>query len=83
MNIPDESPKPPTQLLVTCKQLPHRGSYSLQMVETPQAVHAPHLLIEDVTENADAALSFAKLLAEEEISPHHLADIIEDALPLK
>ena len=71
--------------VITIRSTPHahRESYSLCIPKSTEEAPLPHELFEDLTENIDAVLSFAKLLSDEEVSPHHLADIIEDALPLK
>ncbi len=83
MHIPNQPLQPPTRLTIHEKTLPDRCSYSLHIIEEDETAEPFSMIAEDVTENADSAISFAKLLVEEKISPHHFADIVEDSLPLK
>lgn len=70
-------------LILYDRPIRNRHSFSVDAWEDSAEDLPYHTVFQDVTELPDAALSFAMLLLKEQVSPRHLADIIEDALPLK
>lgn len=62
------------------QDLSDRPSYSVAAWDEP---HHDVILAEDITDRLEIAEHFLLMLLQEEVSPCHLADILEDSFPLR
>lgn len=70
-------------LILSDQPMQNRHSYSVSILEFSSDGQPHSITLQDVTELPDAAMAFVGLLLQGQVSPRQLADIVEDALPLK